>query len=99
MGKGLGLELSHVTILCSIQPFAPSPAIPKAALGASPIAPQPPGVGDAGKGPLGAAQDGEVPQANFVLQKCHRWAPSHPRVGSFGGRTGVFIELDAASLT
>lgn len=61
-------------------------------MGASPLLLQQPGVGDRGgkgqPGPLGAThrgrwagQDGEVPQANFVLQK-PLWALSLPRVKS-----------------
>lgn len=41
-----------------------------------------------------AEQDGEAPQANFLLQKplCHRrWAFSYPLVGSFFRGLGFFV--------
>lgn len=43
-----------------------------------------------------AGQDGKAPQANFLLQKplCHhRWALSHPRVGSFFRGLGALLVL------
>lgn len=74
-------------------------------MGAPPLLLQQPGVGDRGgkgqPGPLGAThrgrwagQDGEVPQANFVLQK-PLWALSLPRVKStFWGWLDFFFFLN-----
>lgn len=52
---------------------------------------------DPGHSPAGGrwvGQDGEAPQANFLLQKLlcrHGWALSHPHLGSFFGGSGFFL--------